>query len=231
MLDFITLSRREGVPQQLAQSIALMMGNVYKWNLIVVDGNKYDLFSGFNHGASLAKGEHLAFVHDDVQFLCNATVMTRPLQALDNPKVGFVGVAGSRVLPADGCWWGQNTSIEILNQCRGMVAHPAENEFNLHFNIWPPNMALFGQVLVLDGVFMMCHRRTFDKLGGFDEKHYKGFHFYDMDITFRAAQEKLVNLVAPIPLLHQTPGFAPDQWELGRQMFLQKFGDQLPARL
>lgn len=232
MIDFITLSRRKDVPKQLASSIAMMMLQMHPWNLTVIDGDKHDLFTGYNRGAAETKGEFLAFVHDDVQFLGNPLTMARPLKCLENPQCGFVGIAGSRILRDDGCWWAQNTSIEVLANCRGMVAHTAEGEFGLKFNVWPPGSAYFGQVLVMDGVLLMCHRRTFEALGGFDEKNYTGFHFYDIDITFRAAMElKRVNLVAPIPLLHLSPGNTQSEWEANRDIFIRKFGHLLPAKI
>lgn len=232
MIEFITLSRSKEVPKQLANSIAMMMLRMHPWNLTVIDGEKHDLFNGYNAGAAETKGEYLAFVHDDVQFLGNPLTMARPLQCMENPQCGFIGVAGSRILVEDGCWWAQNTSIEVLTNCRGMVAHPNDGDFGLRYNTWPPGSALFGQVLVMDGVLLMCHRRTFEALGGFDAKNYTGFHFYDVDITFRAAMElKLVNLVAPIPILHLSPGAMQEDWERNRQIFVRKFAGMLPARV
>jgi hypothetical protein len=231
MVQFISLSRQRDNSDKLAKSISFIMGDLAPWNLIVVDGNQYDMFSGFNHGAGQAKGEVLVFVHDDVQFLGNPLTMATPLKLLEDPKVGFVGVAGTRLLEAGGCWWGRNVMRDVLASCRGMAWHRAENEFGLHVNVWPPGGGQFGRVLVLDGILLMCHRRTFDRLGGFDDRNYQGFHFYDIDITFRAAQEKLANFAAPIPLLHQSDGPVREGWETNRQVFLRKFGHLLPASI
>jgi hypothetical protein len=234
MIDFIVLSRDPKNTETLSQSIALTLGNLSPWNLTIVDGNQYDLFSGFNLGARQTEGDILVFVHDDVQFLGSPLTMAGPLNLLKDPKVGFIGVAGSRMLEPRTCqWWGGNTDPEIVSNCRGMVYHavPAV-DFGLVVDGWPHQYAIqFGQVLVLDGVLLMCSRRTFGQVGGFDDKNYKGFHFYDIDITFGASLANLVNLAAPIPILHGSIGGTDANWETNRAIFLKKYGHLLPASI
>jgi hypothetical protein len=231
MLEFICLSKRPALVQKLSASIRLAVGDLSPFNLTVIDGEKHDLFSGFNAGAKQTQGDLLAFIHDDVQLLGNPLTMAEPLKALSDPKTGFVGVAGARLLPEDACWWGGHTRLDVMNECRGMAAHADSQEFGMHFNVWPSGVAKFGRVLVLDGVLLMCHRRTFESLNGFDEQTYKGFDFYDIDITFRASLAKLNNLAAPIPVLHQSGGIPGPRWDANRKVFLSKFGHMLPARI
>jgi hypothetical protein len=105
-------------------------------------------------------------------------------------------------------------------------------DFGLVVDGWPHQYAIqFGQVLVLDGVLLMCSRRTFGQVGGFDDKNYKGFHFYDIDITFGASLANLVNLAAPIPILHGSIGGTDANWETNRAIFLKKYGHLLPASI
>ena len=86
-----------------------------------MDGAHYDIFSGYNAGAAQGKGEILAFVHDDVQFLGNRLTLERSLNLFHSLDTGFLGVAGSRVLLEHACWWQSNPHIHG----RGMVCHPA----------------------------------------------------------------------------------------------------------
>lgn len=231
MLEFICLSKRPAAVQKMAASIPMVMGSLSPFNLTIISGDHYDLFSGFNLGAKQTKGELLAFIHDDVQFLGNPLTTGPALAMLAEPTTGFVGVAGSRFLPEDACWWGGGTRVDVMNECRGMAAHADSFEFGMHVNVWPTGAAKFGRVLVLDGVLLMCHRRTFEQLGGFDEKGYKGFDFYDVDITFRASMANLANFAAPIPILHQSGGIPGPRWDANRKIFLSKFGHMLPARV
>lgn len=234
MISFITLSRQPDQVRNLQGSIRLALGTAAGWELIVIDGSQHDLFSGYNWGASQAAGDILAFVHDDVLILGNSLTFQKPLELLQDPATGFVGIAGSRVVGEDACWWNPHFS-----ECRGMAAHPSDNPFGLYWYIWPwvNNQDLntvavqFGQVAVLDGLFLMCQHRVFEQLGGFDQQTYKGFHFYDLDITFRAALSGLKNYAAPIPIFHASEGFPGKEWDENRKLFVNKFRHVLPWRL
>jgi hypothetical protein len=204
-----------------------MHGTSLTWNLIVLDGTQHDLFCGYNLGAKQGMGEVLAFVHDDVTILANRLTVQRPMELLQETSTGFIGVAGSRVLREDACWWKGDLAIDGP---RGMAAHLEDNEFGLHCNIWPisKGAAHFGRVVVLDGVFLMCHRNTWERLGGFDATTYQGFHFYDIDITFRATLSGFINYAAPILLFHKGKALPGAEWDANRRIFIKKFGKFLP---
>ncbi len=226
MIDFITLSQNDAKVQTLTNSIvAWFEGSPHQWNLIRLDGSKYDIFSGYNAGAEQGQGEILAFVHDDVQFLGNRMTLEKPLDLLRAPQTGFIGIAGTRVLLPHACWWESSPDSEG----RGMVCHPATGEFGIQWDIWPrQQVGRFGRVAVLDGVFLMCKRETWNQLGGLDTASYRGFHFYDIDATFRASQLGLINYAVPIPVFHNHVGMTTPDWYENQRIFLQKFGNYLP---
>ena len=227
-ISFITVSQRPEMVQKLEASLRAATGGI-TWELTVVDGRLHDLFRGYNRGAKQSRADRLVFLHDDVQLMGNALTWERPLKLVDDPAVGFIGIAESRRLEAWGTWWGGNlTQEETFGSCRGMVWYPAEDDSGVKVNCWPSNMALFGRVLVVDGTFLLCHCRTFDALRGFDEQTFQGYHFYDVDITFRAALAGLINHVAPIPLLHASMGRYDFQWQAARQIFAKKYAAVLP---
>jgi len=234
MISFVTLSRDAGKVRNLEASVRLALDSSIAWEIVVVDGTRHDLFTGYNAGAQRARGETLAFVHDDVMLLGNSLTVKRPLELLQDAATGFLGVAGSRAVPADGCWW-----RSAIGSTRGMAAHRGENEFGTHYNIWPwvdeqgqpTRGAQFGRVAVLDGVLLMCRKATLLGLGGFDDKSYRGFHFYDVDITFRAAIAGLRNYAAPLPLMHFSQNDTGEGWEAARQVFLGKYAHLLPWSL
>ena len=231
-IEFITVSRTPDRVRLLAQSIGLAMGSVYPHKLRVMDGNQFDLFTGYNLAVSQTTAEILIFVHDDVQLLANPLIFEKPFENLNQLSTGFIGAAGSRILDTTGAWWGGNlTPQQTFSNCRGMINHAAANEFGMNSLIWPGGTAEFGQVMVVDGVLLMCHRRTFNRLNGFDDKTYKGFHFYDVDTTFRAHQLGLKNYAAPLPLLHQSMGKYDEKWEKNRAIFANKYQSLLPCSL
>jgi hypothetical protein len=228
MIDFVTLSRTPAKVEALRDSIgAWLQETSLTWNLTVIDGTQYDLFSGYNLGATRGNGQFLAFVHDDIEFLGNKLTIHRPMKLLQESSTGFIGVGGSRILLEHARWW----ESDPASDGRGMAGHPDENEFGLVWNVWPPSAGVFGRVAVLDGVLLMCHRNTWEKLDGFDATTYHGFHFYDIDITFRATLSGLVNYAAPIPIFHKGSGTINDNWEANREIFIGKFGKHLPYRL
>ena len=231
-IDFITLSRKPENVKILARSIELAMGKVFSFTLTVVDGNHHDLFNGYNFGASKTTGDILVFVHDDAQFLGNPLTFGLPFELLQEPATGFIGVVGARFLGVNGTWWGDHLTREhIMSQCRGMILNTRQNEFGMHSVVWPGGSGEFGQVMVIDGVLLMCHRRTFVRIGGFDADHFGGFHFYDLDTTFRAHLAGLKNYVAPMPVLHQSQGKYDEAWEKNRQIFAEKHKAVLPCSL
>ena len=228
---FVTLTRDiEKTEPRLAYNLEETLGHYsdsrIEWRVFCQDGNKLDIFQGYN--AALALTEHypyLCFLHDDVELLCNIRPFLQALKLLEKPLIGFVGPAGTRHLPASAAWW-----QAPQDQCRGLVAHPFQRDGQV-WNSWPHVAAQFGPVAVLDGLLLMCRREVLLKLGGFDEGYYQGFHMYDLDITMRATLKGYVNHTTPLPLLHRSHGKPNDNWEQNRQRFLTRYGEQLPYQL
>jgi hypothetical protein len=222
---FITLTRDPARGERLREDLAAFLGDAPDWELHVGDGTQYDLFTGYNQGAAQARFPRLCFLHDDVELLGNRRAFQPALKLLDKPLTGIVGVAGTRLLPENATWW-QSPQEE----CRGMAGHP-DPAGGIRWNVWPWGAGKFGPVVVTDGVFLMCRKEIWRKLGGFDAAYYGGFHFYDLDLSFRAHLAGLQNQVVPLPLLHLSHGETNAGWEENRQKFLLRHGKQLPARV
>jgi GT2 family glycosyltransferase len=232
-IDFITVSRNPERVASLQRSISLAVADLIPSQLTVIDGNQHDLFTGYNAGIAQTSAEVLVFVHDDVTLMCNALALGRPLQMLLQDKYcGFIGAVGARVVDSTGTWWGEDKpQQEAIRVSRGMVLQRGNNEFGIRAYVWPAGAADFGQVIVVDGLFLMCHRQTIQQLNGFDSATYKGFHYYDIDTTFRAHQLGLRNYVAPIPMLHESRGKYDEVWDASRKIFVEKHKAALPCSL
>jgi GT2 family glycosyltransferase len=240
VFSFITLTRdAEKARQELGQGLSDAFGHDsphhsgHNVHLICVDGTKYTIFDGYDEGVRQAKdyypeGEFLVFLHDDVELRSSYRAFTDLIPLLKKPMTGIIGVAGTKLMPEGGCWW-----KSPQEKCRGLVYHPStEAPFYTHGNCWPHGAARFGRVAVVDGVMLIMSRRTFDRLEGFGKMGYpNGFHFYDMDISMRAHQLGLVQYVAPIPIMHRSPGKPDDGWEKNRQVFLDLYRKSLPLRV
>ncbi len=224
MLTFITVSRDPEKVKKLQDNLGVVF-RVEPPELIVRDGNQEDLFQGYNRGAEDAANNLLCFIHDDVTILGNEATFGPLITLLNKPLTGAVGVAGSRHLPGHGAWW-----RAPHEECRGMAGHPSPGG-GIQWNCWPHGAARFGPVAVLDGLFLACHRRTFNRLQGFAEKTYQGFHAYDIDFTFRATLAGLTNQVVPIPLFHNSHGQTNEGWETNMKIFRERYRDHLPYQL
>ena len=75
----------------------------------------------------------------------------------------------------------------------------------------------------LDGVFMAMRRETLGELR-FDERTFDGFHFYDLDFSYRAHLAGLRLAVSTdILVLHASEGQFADDWKRYAARFLGKF--------
>jgi hypothetical protein len=231
VISFITLSRTpekvESLKRSLKRCFAGAAMDFLSYELIVVDGTKYDLYQGYDEGASQAKGEALAFIHDDTELLAHYGCFLPVLELLAKPFTGIVGAAGSTLMPPEGCWW--KVDQEKL---RGLVYHSNRgSKFGMHGNAWPWQCAKFDRVAVVDGVCMVLSRKAFDTIGGFVATGGQGFHFYDMRLAMKGNNRGLTHWVAPIPILHQSPGKPDESYEEAREKFVKDFQKHLPYEI
>jgi GT2 family glycosyltransferase len=154
----------------------------------------------------------LLFVHADVRYWGSGRLLCDAMDVAAKEDTGFVGVAGRcSPLTSSGMWWNDK-------MLRGSVSHD-----NLHGGVLlTTSYGPYGEVMVLDGVLLMCHRRVFEKIGQWDES--LGWHFYDLDITLLAHKAGLKNYAVPLPILHQGLGALTPAWEASRKVFLEKHG-------
>jgi hypothetical protein len=179
---------------------------------------------GYNIGITRAlaqsdwDAEVFVFTHTDVRIWASQRLWTDMAEKCMEPGVGFVGVAGSLRLEKNAAWWSQS----LPDQLRGAVNHQTNGQ--TYCSAFGP---YGGQCVVLDGVFLACSAKIFEKVGSWPEN---GWHFYDIRMTLGAhLAAGLKNYVVPLPLLHYSVG-KPDQgWEAARRQFLSDNGFLLPV--
>lgn len=229
-LSFITAARTEEevLPLQENLDVVFHSGQPIQKELIVSAGYN-SIYSAYDNGAAEAKGDVLAFIHTDVTLLCNYTTFNPILDLVQKPFTGACGVAGATYLPEDGVWW--RTPVEST---RGAVYHSNPNSpFAMHLNSWPwaTPAALFGEVVILDGVLLIMSRKTFDALGGFVATGGSGWHHYDARACVKLYNKGYSHYAAPIPLFHKSPGRPDDTYEESRKAFVRDFRTSLPMDL
>jgi GT2 family glycosyltransferase len=154
----------------------------------------------------------LIFMHDDV--LIEDFFFFEKLEEALN-KYDIVGLAGTKnwSLKSPAVW--NNSPREAWS---GAVAHTKDNE------IWMTSFGNFGQVLILDGLFLAVKLETLKKHNlRFDEQF--TFHFYDIDFTLQAYQKKLKCGTTPIWVTHHSIGdWTKDQvWPILEKKFIAKW--------
>ena len=143
--------------------------------------------------------EYIVFVHDDVH-IDDARVIEKLHEAhRDYDIVGLAGGINPKIQkPA---LWHLMCGGFHGGNLRGAVAHYAENEkvFMTSFGFTPCRVA------VLDGLFLSIKTESIKKSGWRFNENYT-FHHYDIASSLDANKKKLKLGVAPIWVIHKSPG-------------------------
>lgn len=197
--------------ERLCQSLEQTTEN---YQLIGIDNtrNDYSLTAAYNKGASLATGNILCFIHEDVTILTpqwNIAIA----EFLDmHPEAGFIGVAGGRMASDTPCNWTSYQPQTHLIHCGKMHGSLKGKE---------------SEVVLLDGVFLCCKASLLQEIS-FDEK-LKGFHGYDYDICLQAVQTGFKNYVTDRVLLtHNSRGNRNRPYAEARLHVFRKHRNLLP---
>lgn len=209
----------------LASSIERNLSGLF--DIVPVIGAE-SIATGYNRGASMEcsvgfVGFHdfLAWAHCDTEFLFPPSAWEDCRALMRKASTGFVGVCGARRLEYDGQQW------PPAGYGSGGVMHKQKGR------CWYSSFGEFGQTLALDGLFLACHRDVYRGLGGFDEK-YPGWHYYDVDMTMRAALKGYANYTFPLLISHGVENFQATQieeWKKDRAVFRQTWGHMMPMLL
>jgi GT2 family glycosyltransferase len=176
------------------------------------------LSEGYTRGLKRARGELIVCCHDDIGLLCDdfSERLRRHLAAHD-----LVGVAGSDLLKGPAWHWAgpPHTAswISLLRPDSSIVA-----------GLLGATAPVLRGAQALDGVFLAGRRHTIEQVG-FDADTFDGFHFYDLDFSYRAHRAGLDCAVAlDLLLWHQSGGDFGASWRPFAERFLAKFPELVP---
>ena len=114
-------------------------------------------------------------------------------------KVGLIGISGPR----------------FISQIPGICFKPIADANAI-------------EVVAVDGCFFCMRKSVFDKIR-FDEINYKGFHFYDLDISLQVYMLGLKSLcVYDILIEHVSNSKLDNEWLTNARIFFTKWKDCLP---
>jgi pyruvyltransferase len=184
--------------------------------------NGESLTKFYNRGLNESKYNIVVFIHDDV-IIESKQIANKIIRMFDkNPEYGIIGVAGTKYLSETGKWWDNPKTMY------GKVAHTHEGKTWLSEYGQDQDKRL-EETVVVDGVFFSVHKNRIKKQ--FDES-VEGFHFYDIDFCFQNHLEGVkVGVTTEIRINHMSIGMTNDQWEINRQIFAEKYKENLPVKI
>lgn len=222
MISIIICSRKKSIPTQLVQNINRTIG--IKSELIIIDNseNIYSIFEAYNKGILESKGDYLCFIHDDVIFHTEnwGTIINKVFES--DSKIGLIGVAGSRVkskMPS--AWWEccqEDLQINIIQH------FPDRNEEH-----WQKgSIENVVNVAIIDGVFMVARKTN----GIYFSKKLKGFHNYDMNLSFEYLKRGFKIVVTnDILIEHYSLGTLNKSWYISTLNLHKIYNKMLPLNL
>jgi hypothetical protein len=222
MISVLVCSVKPDLYQQLAVNIEETIGIGYE--LLCFDNRKANrgICEVYNLLAEKAKYNLLLFVHEDVLFRTNnwGRILCR---IFSENKIGVLGVAGCKYKSLKFSSW--FTGIRQLD-CANIVHQFPERQESIYLK--PEKGKEIEEVVCIDGVFMSCSKEVWSNVK-FGEQNLKGFHFYDIDFSTRAAKIYRVAVTYEIGVTHITHGgdFG-DRWVEAAFVYHKQMSSILP---
>jgi glycosyltransferase involved in cell wall biosynthesis len=188
----------------------------------IVNPGLFSLTEAYNKILDLSVNEIVVFTHDDILFE-KEYWGKRIIEHFDKkPEYGILGVAGTTYYPSSGRWW------EIQGEMIGQVYHQHQGKKWLSEYNKPFGSKIIDSVIV-DGLFFSIKKSNIKER--FDES-VKGFHFYDTTFCIQNFLSGVkIGTISNVPLTHLSIGATNEQWEINRQIFVDKFQDRLPIKV
>jgi hypothetical protein len=222
MISIISCSRSSNFNPVLTENISQTIGVAFE--IITIDNseNKYSIFEAYNLGAKQCKYHILCFIHDDVlihtsgwgEVVCNH---------FQEKNTGAIGIAGGKYLAyMPGTWWSSGYWEQNI-----IHSSKEREEYKLDAVITSPGSR--SEVVAIDGVWFCVRKDLFDRIS-FDENTFKGFHFYDLDISLQVLKAGYkIFCVFDILIEHFSKGSYSKDWIGDALLFQEKWRDKLPT--
>lgn len=173
------------------------------------------LAEAYTRALDLCRHEIVVFAHDDVEL-----ASFRPFDLIAAALQGndIVGVAGTRHVCGPAVMWAGHPHVH------GWVAYPArEGDAGWDASLFSLEGGLLGGMRALDGLIFATRREVVRRVG-FDAAIFDGFHFYDLDFTYRAWRAGLrLAVCTDVIAIHASEGHFGADWQRYAGRFKAKF--------
>ena len=179
----------------------------------------------YNKALIDSKNDIIVFCHDDIIFNTKKWGK-RIIKHFEGSDYGILGMAGTRKLPETGRWWDDinqqgSNMVGIVNHSNEGKTWESQYSKSFINDIIP--------VVMVDGLFFGVDRTKIKK--NFNEE-VKGFHFYDVDFSFRNHLEEVkVGVITNIRITHKSIGETNEEWEKNRIKFVERYSSNLPSEV
>jgi hypothetical protein len=183
---------------------------------------EFSLTEIYNRGLNEAINDIVVFLHDDIIIEKNkwGEKITKLFEK--NEEYGVIGVAGTKYLANTGKWW------EDSKKMYGRVAHTHEGKTWLSSYSDDLGNEL-EEVVLVDGVFFAVNKKRIKN--NFNED-VKGFHFYDVNFCVENYLSGVkIGVTTLVRINHMSIGMTNEKWEENREIFADKFKDNLPINI
>lgn len=180
----------------------------------------YSLSEVYNILLEKSSNDIVILCHDDIYFEKKNWGSKILKHFKRNPDYGIIGAAGSKYLPKSGMWW------EINTEMFGIVNHEHQGK-KWTSKYSESKGSNLDDTVIVDGLFIAINKKNIKKT--FNEE-VKGFHFYDVDFSFRNYLEGVkIGVFYDVRITHLSVGQTNEQWEKNRVEFSERYKDNLPV--
>lgn len=205
----------------LKKNILDTAGIIVEFILIDNSKNNFSIFEAYNQGVEKSKFETLCFVHEDVMFHTQnwGKIILNDIKEKD---VGLIGFAGSQYLFDFPTSWFMAKPLY-----RNLIQKGYKDGSSKKITFTPNKI----EAAAVDGFCFFMPKGIFNDIT-FDSKNYKGFHFYDLDISMQVLnQNKKILLLNNIIIEHYSTGTPNESWFEAALQFYYKWHKQLPIKI
>jgi len=196
---------------------------VSKPEVIPFENNgEYSLTEVYNKILDQSSNDIIVLMHDDVYFDSKNWAQKILNHFKRSQDYGILGLAGTTNMPKSGRWW------EDFSKMKGIVNHEhGGKKWESKYSQSKGNQ--LDDVVLVDGLFIVVNKNNIKKR--FNEE-IKGFHFYDVDFSFRNFIEGVkIGVMYDVRVTHKSIGQTNEQWEKNREVFAKKYEEILPVKV
>lgn len=194
-----------------------------KCEIVPVENNgEFSLTEVYNKILNESSNDIVVLCHDDIYFDTKNWGNKILNHFKRNKDYGILGLAGTTNMPKSAKWW------EDFSKMKGIVNHEHEGKkWESKYSTSKGNQ--LDDVVLVDGLFIVINKKNIKQ--NFNED-IKGFHFYDVDFSFRNFIDGVkIGVMYDVRVTHKSIGQTNEQWEKNREVFAEKYKDVLPVKV